>query len=156
VDSQARLGALSVIRVRTRETICHPDVSQLILRGARKAGLPQPAAALAEMVGQVHTHGIGIFVGFVEHDPRAVVVGLLPNSAFHIAPIIALLYSEARNRSLLVEMGRRLREWLTSSGFDHAVTNNLWHDDRAFMVHFAHFGNPERIGMALRFSFEGL
>lgn len=123
------------------------------MRGARKAGLPQPALVLAEMVDQVQSHGIGIFVGYHGDSPKGLVVGHLPSSAFHIAPMITLLYSEGVGRALSIEMGRRLRQWLVSSGFDHAVTSNLWHTDRAFMRHYAHFGTPERIGSTLRFSF---
>ena len=125
------------------------------MRGARKAGLPSGPLVLAELVDQVASRRIGIFIGFRDLNPRAVLVAHLPSSAFHIAPIGTLLYSEDRTRALMEAMGRRCREWVVSAGFDHVVTNNLFHDDRAFMRSFAHFGKPERIGSALRFSFEG-
>lgn len=141
----------SIVRVRTRETICHPDISQLIMRGARKAGLTQPAAVLAEIVGQIASHGIGVFVGFDGHDPKAVAIAQLPSSAFHLAPTVSLAYSEGA-RALAIAVGARLRDWLCEAGFRDALAINMQHTDRAFMRGLAHFGTPERIGGIIRFS----
>jgi hypothetical protein len=142
----------SVIRVRTRETICHPDIAQLVMRGARKAGLPQPAAVLAEMVDRIHSHGIGVFIGFEGHDPKGVLVAELPFSAFHLAPTVSLAYSEG-GRALSIAVGARLREWLQETGFDNVLAGNMRHTDRAFMRGLAHVGRVERVGGFFRFSF---
>lgn len=143
---------LTVIRVRTRETICRPEISQLILRGARASGLPQPAAALAEIVGQIHSHGIGVFVGFDGDDPKTVAIAQLPSSAFHLAPMVSVAYSEG-GRTLSVAVSARLRNWLCEAGFDHALAVNMRHTDRAFMVGLSYFGSSERVGGVIRFSF---
>src|ERR1700738_3242961 len=140
----------SVIRVRTRETICHPDISHLIMHGARKAGLPQPALVLTEIVNQIHSHGIGVFIGFRGDDPQAVVVAQLPSSAFHLAPFVSLAYSDGR-RALSIAVGARLRDWLREAGFDNALAVNMRHTDRAFMRGLAHFGAPARAGGIIRF-----
>lgn len=122
------------------------------MRGARKAGLPHPAAVLAEIVGQVHSHAIGVFVGFRGHDPKAVAIAQLPSSAFHLAPTVSLAYTEG-DRTLSIAVGARLRDWLCEAGFDHALAINMQHTDRAFMRGLAHFGMPERVGGVIKFSF---
>lgn len=144
---------IQVVRVRTCETLCHPDVSSLIMRGARHAGLVSDGAVLAELSRDVAAAHVGLFIGFRDHDPQTVAVGHLPTSAFHLAPTITLAYSDGAARDLVVETGRRLREWIMAAGFDHALTNNLWHTDRSFLRGFSHFGKGKTIGSAVCFGF---
>jgi hypothetical protein len=165
---------LGVIRVRTRETLCRPEVSQLILRGARACGFPEPAMILGELVRNPGDPRTGIFTGWACEAPRVVAVGFLPASAFWLAPTVALAYSEVRSREgarietttratwprpservssrkLVHLVGSNLREWFKREGYDHVILGNLQHTDRSYIRGLAHFGRPSVIGSAIRF-----
>jgi hypothetical protein len=144
--------ALLVIRVRTRETICRPEISQLILRAARKCGFPTPAACLAELVRDVESRAQGLFVGLDGDRPAVTAVGFLPANAFWLAPSVGFAYSEG-DRTLVVAVSARLQRWLCEAGFDHAVVLNLLHTDRSYICGLRHFGKGECIGDVIRFSF---
>jgi len=167
-DDPGSGGKLNVIRIRERATIVRPEIAQLIMRGARKCGLPQPAAVLAELVRDVESHAQGLFVGFqptgikpgmfhgITHDgqhPCVVACGFLPANAFWLAASVGLAYSDRAPRHVVAAVGARLREWLRRCGHDHAVVLNLFHTDRSYIRGLAHFGFGERIGGVIRFSF---
>lgn len=148
---------LKVVRVRTKETLCQPKVAQLVMRGATACGL-QGGAVLAELARDITSDNIGLFVGWRNSRSIAVVVGLLPVSAFQLGPYVAMLYAAERCPQLLVDLGAHLRRWIKKAGFDEALTTNLdrfGHSDRAWFRAFAHFGTPSRIGSVARFAFTG-
>ena len=144
---------MTVIRVRERATIVGPDIAQLIMRGARKCGFPQPAAVLAELVRDIESHAQGLFIGFDGDRACVVTCGFLPANAFWLAASVALAYSDRAPRHIVAAVGERLREWLRRCGHDHAVAVNLQHTDRSYIRGLAHFGFGERIGGVIRFSF---
>jgi hypothetical protein len=146
-------GQHSVIRVRTRETLCHPDISWLFIRGARECGISQAAVALAELVDQVQSRAWGIFIGFEEHTPRCIAVGHLPTSAFDLAGTVTLAYSEKAHKDLVALVSKQLRVWFRECGNTHALALNLKHTDRSFMVGLRHFGTPSPVGGVIRFDF---
>lgn len=145
---------MTVIRIRTRETLCRHDVSCLILRAARESGVPDPAMALAEIARDIASDAQGLFIGVEEpHSPCTAVVGFLPHNAFQVAPTIGFAYSEKAPRQIVADVGASLRGWFEACGFNEAIAVNSRHSDRAFMVGLAHFGKPERAGSLIRFKF---
>jgi hypothetical protein len=143
-----------VTRVRTVETISRPDISELILCGARECGFLKPTKILAELTRDVASDSQGLFIGSENDTPKVVSVGFLPLNAFYLAATVGMAYSERAPRHLVVAVGARLREWLRSCGHDHAMVLNLFHTDRSYVRGLAHFGRGSRIGGIVRFDFE--
>jgi len=121
------------------------------MRGARKIGLAAHLV-LCELIDNVSGHDYGIFVGFAEHDPKAIAVTQLPCSAFHLAPMMVFAYNEG-DRSFVREIGSRTRQWLVELGHAEVLTMNLRHSDRSLLRSFRHFGEPEATGLLVRFRF---
>jgi hypothetical protein len=110
------------------------------MRGAALSGLPNNGAVLAEITRDIAAEQLGVFVGFDHNEPRAAVVGHLPTSAFMLAPMVTLAYSEKAPRALVLETGRRLREWIMANGFDRTLALSQTLSGRAFTRVFRHFG----------------
>lgn len=140
-----------VVRVRTRETLV--GLAPLILRAARVCGFPTPGAVLAEMVRDVASAHLGIFVGYDGREPCGVAVGQLPTSAFYLAATVHLAYSEPRKGSIVDLVSEKLRAWFMANGVYHVLVANIKHTDRAYMRGLAHFGSPARVGGVIRFDF---
>jgi hypothetical protein len=141
-------------RVRTLETISRPDIRELILCGACECGFPQPAKILTELTRDVARDSQGLFIGFEDEIPKVVSVGFLPANAFYLAATVGMAYSEKAPRRLVAAVAARLREWLRSSGHDHAIVLNLFHTDRSYVQGLSYFGRGSRIGGVIRFDFE--
>lgn len=124
------------------------------MRAAKACKLPaEPQEVLAELRETVGRNDLGLFVACAAQKPVAIVICLLPSTVFQLAPFVVVAYAEARTRRAQVAIGKRLREWLTASGYTAAVAANLLHSDGGFMRGFGHFGQAERIGSLVRFSF---
>jgi hypothetical protein len=147
---------IRVIRVRTRETLCRPEIASLVMRGATASGLPSSAATVAELARDIASDHVGCFVGFYGTEPAGLVVGLLPTSAFQLGPVIVIAHSEVASHELTVEAGRRLRAWIEAEGFAHAFALNLQHSDRSFCRGTKHFGASRRVGSVIGFCFGGI
>jgi hypothetical protein len=80
----------------------------------------------------------GIYVGFEEHKPRAIAVGLLPTSASCLAATVALAYNEKAHKGLVVCVSKHLRVWFTECGYTYALAMNLGHTDRSFISGWRH------------------
>lgn len=143
-----------VVRIRTRETICRPEVASLVMRGANACEQPS-GAVLAELARDIAADHLGVFVGFSGPDsvPKTVVVACLPTSVFHPAPEITLAYSEDRKLFRATVLG--MRDWIVASGFEHALAYNYLHSDRSFFRGFAYAGSSERFASVIRFRYEG-
>ena len=145
---------MTVIRVRSRATLCRHDVSSLILRAAAESGLPEPALCFAEIGRDIASDRIGLFIGVEEpYSPCVATIGFLPYNAFQVAPTIGFAYSERAPRQMVADVGSSLRGWFEACGFKEAIAWNARHSDRAFMVGLAHFGRPERVGSVIKFRF---
>lgn len=142
-----------VIRVRTTETLCSPDISGLIMRGAVACGYAASSQLLAELCRDPAAAYRGVFVGFADRAAKVVAIGELPTSALQLAAFVALAYSEGAPHPLVVEIGRCLREWLQREGYDHAWAVNLRHTDRAFIRGLRHFGRASRVASVFRYDF---
>ena len=142
-----------MLRVRTKQTLCTPDIAGLVMRGARACGYPVPAQILAELCRCPEAAHRAVFVGFDAGEPKAVAVGELPTSALQLAAFVAVAYSQGASHPLVVEIGRCLRTWFERGGYDHAWGLNLRHTDRAFMRGCGHFGRASRAGGVIRFDF---
>lgn len=142
---------LTVVRVRTKETLCLPDYANLFFRGATACGYSVPGALLAEICLNPGAETTGVFFGLRHSSPTALVVGFIPNSAFWLAGTVCLAYSESAPRQLVALVGRRLREWFKAAGHDHVLVANLLHTDRSFMVGLSHFGAASKVGDVIRF-----
>jgi hypothetical protein len=93
---------------------------------------------------------VGVFVGFEDSVPRAIVMAVLPEGPFMIAPQIALVYNQG-SKALIRKLGARLRQWLLENGFTEALGINMTHSEAGFSRVFAHFGEPSRFGVVVRF-----
>src|SRR5262249_23310140 len=144
---------LSVIRVRTRQTLCRPDISQLILSGARACGYPVPAAIIAELSINPGADGSGVFCGTVDGAARVVAIGFLPANAFWLAATVSLAYSDNAPHRLVSLVAQKMREWFKSEGHEHVIVANLLHTDRSYLRGLRYFGKPSRIGGVIRFDF---
>jgi hypothetical protein len=54
--------------------------------------------------------------------------------------MVTLAYSDEAPRVLVLEMSRRLREWMMAQGFNRALALNQNSADKAFIRVFSHFG----------------
>jgi hypothetical protein len=140
-----------VTRIRTKQTLIRPDVAQLILRGARACGYPVPSAILAELCTDPANERTAIFVGTLDDVARVVTVGFLPASAFWLAPVVGMAYSERAPRQLVARVALRLSAWFRENGFAHVLVANLLHSDRSYMRGLKYFGTPSRAGSVIRF-----
>lgn len=144
---------LTVVRVRTKQTLCLPDYANLFMRGAGACGYQTPSALLAELCLNPGAETTGLFFGLSGQQPRCVAVGFIPVSAFWLAAAVSLAYSEGEPRQLAALVGKRLREWFIESGHNHVLVANLFHTDRSYLVGLNHFGKPSKVGDVIRFDF---
>ena len=92
---------------------------------------------------------MGCFVGFVDGEPQAFAVVLLPTTPFMMFPQIVLVYN-AGAQGLAVAVGDKMREWLLNHGCEEALS--LRRDDpHAFMRATRHFGTPRLYGSLISY-----
>lgn len=138
-----RPASLRVIRVRTKETLARFEEHQLVLRalGAIKYPGAHPVEIFANLFDHVETESRGLFIGYADEKPLAIVVALLPDSPLMMYAQIAAAYSEGPP-ALARMMSRRLREWIVKAGHTRVLAINLNHSDAIFCRLFRHLGTP--------------
>jgi hypothetical protein len=142
-----------IVRIRTRETLLRPEVASFFMRAAHACGYRPGAGLLAEVAREPGAEWLGLFAGF-DGEPKAMVLGQLPASAFHLAATIHFAYAERAPRQLVAGIGERLRSWFQNAGVDRVLVINLRHTDRAFIKGLGHFGRGQRLGSVIGFRFE--
>lgn len=117
-----------------------PELWPLVERAVMRVQYPgtTPQAFYLELVDRIADPNLGIFVGR-DPDPKAFVVGMLPNSAFMMGPQVIIAYNEGHPK-LARGLGRAMREWILSEGYDSAYSCNLQHSGGMFRRVFRHFG----------------
>lgn len=118
----------------------------LLLRAieATQAPTVNAQAYYDEIAAHIASPARGVFVGFDEHDPKAVAVVILPTSPMMMGPQVPLAYSESR--ALSTAVGVRVRDWLHQAGFDRFFCVNFKHDDKAYARVFGHVGEFRAAG----------
>jgi hypothetical protein len=140
------------VRVRRPDTLASPAVAGLLQRAVKAVDYPgtTPLEVASFLRHNIGRSDYGVFVGFAGDLPQTIVVALLPDGPFMVAPQIALVYNQG-SKALIRMVGGRLRQWILENGFSEALGINLAHSEAGFSRVFAHFGEPSRFGVMVKF-----